>query len=52
MISYYEDSPMMPMYGGGMMDTMSVKAEMAPAANIPTGENKAVSTVTITYEIK
>ena len=52
MISYYEDSPMMPMYGGGMMDAMSAKAEMAPTPNIPTGENKTVSTVTITYEIK
>ncbi|MBY0538224.1 SIMPL domain-containing protein [Patescibacteria group bacterium] len=53
MISYYEDSPMEPMYGGGMMGVpMSAKAEMAPTPNIPTGENKTVSNVTITYEVK
>lgn len=53
MLSYFEDTPMSPMYGGGMMDmAMSARAEMAPTPNIPTGENKTTSTVTITYEVK
>jgi hypothetical protein len=54
MISYYEDSPMSPMYYGGEMRdmAMSAKAESAPVANIPTGENKTISNVTITYEVK
>ncbi len=52
MISYYEDAPMMPMYGGARMDSMSAKAEMAPTPDIPTGENMTTSNVTITYEIK
>jgi len=54
MLSYYEDSPSMPMYNSRAMDMggMAVKAEMAPTPSIPTGESKAVSTVTITYEIK
>lgn len=54
MMSYYEDTPM-PMYGygGEMRDmAMSAKAEMAPTPSIPTGENKTVSNVTITYEVK
>jgi hypothetical protein len=53
MISYYEDTPSIPMYAGGMMDmAMSAKAEMAPTPNIPLGENETISNVTITYEIK
>lgn len=54
MMGYYEDTPAMPMYnyGGPMMDSMSAKAEMAPAPSIPTGENETVSNVTITYEVK
>lgn len=52
MISYYEDAPMMPMYGGATMDAMSAKAEMAPTPAVPTGENMTTSNVTITYEIK
>lgn len=36
--------------GGATMDVMSAKA--APAPEIPTGENKIVSNVTITYEIR
>lgn len=53
MISYYEDTPATAMYGGGMMDmAMSAKAEMAPAPEIPTGENMTTSNVTITYEVK
>lgn len=52
MMSYYEDSPMMPMYGGGMMDSMSAKAAAVAVPEIATGENKTTSTVTITYEVK
>lgn len=53
MVSYYEDTPASPMYGGGMMDmAMSAKAEMAPAPEVPTGESKTTSNVTITYEVK
>ena len=54
MMSYYEDNPTMPMYGGAMMnDSMSAKVVAAPVApEISTGENKTVSNVTITYEIK
>ena len=53
MISYYEDAGGMPMYDNRMMDTaMSAKAGMAPTPEIPTGESKTVSNVTITYEIK
>jgi uncharacterized protein len=53
MISYYEDagSPMYN-YGGEMRDmAMSAKAPMA-VPDMPTGENKTISTVTITYEVK
>lgn len=54
MMRYYEDSPAMPMYGYGdtRMDAMSSKVEMAPTPSIPTGENKTISNVTITYEVK
>ena len=54
MMSYYEDTPAMPMYGygGGVMDAMSSKAEMALTPSIPTGENETTSNVTITYEVK
>jgi uncharacterized protein len=54
MMSYYEDSPGIPMYGygGGMDMAMSAKAEMAPRPDIPAGENKTISNVTITYEVK
>lgn len=53
MISYYEDVPGPMYYGGEMRDmAMSAKAEMAPTPNIPTGEDKTISTVTITYEVK
>ncbi len=54
MISYYEDAGM-PMYnyGGEMRDmAMSAKPEMAPTPDVPMGENKTISTVTITYEVK
>ncbi|MES2749575.1 MAG: SIMPL domain-containing protein [Patescibacteria group bacterium] len=53
MMSYYEDSPAMPMYGygGTMMDAQAKNAPMA-APEISVGENKTVSNVTITYEVK
>lgn len=44
-----------PMFynGGGVMKTMSADAVVAPeAANIPAGQNKYTSNVTIVYEIK
>lgn len=44
-----------PMYfnGGAVMKTMSADAAVAPeAANIPAGQNKYTSNVTIVYEIK
>ncbi len=40
--------PMMYAKGAGMMDSVS----SAPAPELPTGENKIVSNVTITYEIR
>ncbi len=42
-----------PMYASGMMakDTMAV-VESAPSPELPTGENKITSNVTITYEIR
>ena len=53
-ISYYEDIPMTPYaggYGAPMMDSaMSAKAFESVA--VPTGENKVVSRVNLTYEIK
>jgi uncharacterized protein YggE len=53
MVSYNEDSPISPMYEGGMMDmAMSAKVESAPTPEVPVGESKTVSNVTITYEIK
>lgn len=56
-VGFYEDSygyPT-PYYGKGgvMMDVaMSARAEAAPAPELPTGENKIVSNVNITYEIR
>ena len=55
MMSYYEDTPTMPMYGyGGTMMDSSVGKSAAPMAapEISTGESKTVSNVTITYEVK
>lgn len=54
MISYYEDTPMMPYaggYGAPMMDS-AMGAKSFESVAVPTGENKVVSTVTLTYEIK
>jgi uncharacterized protein len=54
MVSYYEDTPMSPMYYGGEVRdmAMSAKVEMAPTPDVPVGENMTISNVTITYEIK
>lgn len=55
-ITSFYDSNDQPSYygregmGGDMM--LSAKAVMAPAPEIPTGEQKVTSNVTITYEIK
>lgn len=55
-ITSFYDSSDQPMYYGrdSMMSEMSVKANVAPAMapQIPTGEQKVISNVTITYEIK
>lgn len=52
--SFYDSSDQQPFYGraegmGG--DMMSIKAAPAAAPQVPVGEDKIVSTVTITYEI-
>jgi len=52
-VGFSEDGnyPMPYAYGRGVaMDTMSAEAKVAPS--IPTGENKIISNVTITYEIR
>lgn len=55
-VGFYEDAYGGDMYygkGGAMMDVaMSARAEAAPAPALPTGENKIVSSVQITYEIR
>ena len=53
-VSFNEGSNYPMMYGGGMaMKAMSADAGIAPpAANIPAGQNKYTSNVTIVYEIK
>lgn len=54
MVSYYEDVPYNPAYGGGMeMDSaMSAKAESVPAPEFSAGESTITSRVNLTYEIK
>lgn len=42
----------MPMYAKGMAELDSVISVSAPAPALPTGENKIISNVTITYEIR
>lgn len=37
---------------GGAMDMMSARAESAPAPILPAGENKVISNVSVTYEIR
>ena len=53
-VSFNEGSNYPMMFGGGMeMKAMSADAGIAPlAANIPAGQNKYTSNVTIVYEIK
>jgi len=54
MISYYEDTPMTPYpgaYGRPMMDS-SMNTKSFESVAVPTGENKVVSKVNLTYEIK
>lgn len=57
-VGFYEDSGgYMPYYakGGVAMDSISFRSEAAmavPAPDIPAGENKIVSNVNITYEIR
>lgn len=56
-VGFYEDSGgYMPYYGkGGVAMDMAVRNEAAmavPAPELPTGENKIVSNVNITYEIR
>ena len=55
--SFYDSSDTPMYYGRGeglASDVMNIKAApaMAPAPEVPAGEQKIVSTVTITYEIK
>lgn len=54
MTGYYEESPYnpMPYYGMGGDMAMSAKAEMAPAADVPAGENTITSRVNLTYTIR
>ncbi len=54
MTGYYEESPSSPMpyYGMGGDMAMSAKAEMAPAADVPMGENTITSRVNLTYTIR
>lgn len=55
-VGFYEDSGgYYPYYGKGgvAMDVaMSARAEAAPVPELPTGENKIISNVQITYEIR
>ncbi len=53
--SFYESSPYQPMYYGRevmAMDTMSSSGGAKIAPQLPAGESKITSNVTITYEIK
>lgn len=53
--SFYDSSDSQPYYGRGeamSADVMSFKAVPAAAPQVPVGEDKIVSNVTITYEIK
>ena len=51
--SFYENGGPIYGYGGdGMMSAKAVSADYAPVPQIPTGENKVTSNVSITYEIK
>jgi uncharacterized protein YggE len=52
--SFYDSSDDVPYYygRGGDVALSAVKSEMAVPPEIPTGEQKVISTVTITYEIR
>ena len=53
--SFYDSSDSQPYYGRGeamSADVMSIKAMPAAASQVPMGEDKITSNVTITYEIK
>jgi uncharacterized protein YggE len=54
MVGYYEDEGYVTPYYGGMGGVAMAKAESADsvAANLPSGENKTTSRVTISYQIK
>jgi uncharacterized protein YggE len=52
-VNFSENGNIPMMYGKGMMATDSVaSAPVAPSPELPTGENKITSNVTITYEIR
>ncbi|MFA6257205.1 MAG: SIMPL domain-containing protein [Candidatus Paceibacterota bacterium] len=53
-VSFYDERDYIPpMYGGmGLMEAKADMAMSAPAPELPTGENKITSSVTITYEIR
>lgn len=55
-VGFYEDSGGYQPYaygkGGIAMDAVSERSVAAPAPQLPTGENKIVSNVNITYEIR
>ncbi|MFM2423971.1 MAG: hypothetical protein RLZZ70_360 [Candidatus Parcubacteria bacterium] len=52
-MSYYEESPSDPYYGGRMMEPkMMMDAEMAVSPEVPVGETTVSSRVNVTYRIK
>lgn len=55
-VGFYEDAggyqPYAYAKGGVAMDAMSSRAESAPAPELPAGENKIISNVNVTYEIR
>jgi len=53
-VSFYDNTGggPMPYYAEGMGGDMMVKTSATPAPTIPTGENKVVVNVTVTYEIR
>ncbi|MFZ2484805.1 MAG: SIMPL domain-containing protein [Minisyncoccia bacterium] len=53
-VSFYDNTGggPMPYYAEGMGGDMMVKTQANPAPTLPTGENKVVVNVTVTYEIR
>lgn len=51
-VNYQEGGNYPIMYGGMEAKAMSADVASAPVPQIPTGENKVTSTVTITYEVQ